>query len=394
MRPDDTPEWRALAAHASELRATSLRTLFADDPGRGEALVAEGAGLRLDYAKHRVTAETLRLLVALAEAVGLRERIEDMFTGRRINLTEDRAVLHVALRAPEGDHIEVDGHDVVPEVQAVLDRMTRFCDRVAAGSWTGHTGRRIRHVVNIGIGGSDLGPAMAYEALRDFSDRALTFTFVSNVDGTDLWEAMKGKDAAETLFVVSSKTFTTLETLTNARSARSWVVDELGDEAAVAKHFVAVSTNAEKVAGFGIDTDNMFGFWDWVGGRYSVDSAIGLSLMIAIGPDRFREMLAGFRSIDEHFRTAPFEQNLPVLMGLIGVWYVNFFGAQTTPSCPTPSTWPGSPPTCSSSRWRATASRWHWRGSGSATTRGRWCGAPPAPTASTPTTNSSTRAPG
>ncbi len=329
MKPDDRPEWRALAAHASELGGTSLRQLFAHDPGRGRTFVAQAAGLRLDYAKHRITAQTLRLLVALAEAVGLRERIEAMFTGERINVTEDRAVLHVALRAPEGEHIEVDGHDVVPEVHAVLEQMSRFCHRVAAGSWTGHTGRRIRHVVNIGIGGSDLGPAMAYEALRDFSDRTMTFTFVSNVDGTDFWEAVKGKDAAETLFVVSSKTFTTLETLTNARSAREWVVRELGHEAAVARHFVAVSTNAAKVAEFGIDTGNMFGFWDWVGGRYSVDSAIGLSLMLAIGPDRFGEMLSGFRSIDEHFRTAPFDQNLPVLMGLIGVWYVNFFGAQT-----------------------------------------------------------------
>ena len=292
-------------------------------------MTVEAEGILLDYSKHRVTDETMRLLVDLAEASGLRERIDAMFSGERINVTENRAVLHVALRAPAGEVIEMGGHDVVPDVHEVLGRMSSFADAVRDGSWTGHTGRPIRNVVNIGIGGSDLGPVMAYEALRHFSLRNLTFRFVSNVDGTDFVETTRDLDPAETLFIISSKTFTTLETMTNAHSARDWALAALGDEAAVAKHFVAVSTNAEKVAEFGIDTANMFGFWDWVGGRYSMDSAIGLSTMIAVGPAAFREMLGGFHAVDEHFRTAPFDRNLPVLMGLLGVWYVNLFGAQT-----------------------------------------------------------------
>jgi glucose-6-phosphate isomerase len=324
-----TPEWKALEQHYADIKDAHLRTLFAADAGRGETLTAEFDGLYLDYSKNRLTAETVALLVALAERAGLRERVDAMFAGEKINVTEDRAVLHVALRAPEGERIEVDGVDVVPQVQAVLRKMAAFSDRIRSGEWTGHTGKRIRHVVNIGIGGSDLGPAMAYEALKDSSDRTMTFRFVSNVDGTDVWEATHGLAAEETLFVVCSKTFTTLETLTNARTARSWLLDQLGDEQAVMRHFVAVSTNADEVAKFGIDTDNMFELWDWVGGRYSYDSAIGLSLMIAIGPERFREMLAGFHAVDEHFRTAPFGSNLPVLLGLIGVWYDNFFEAET-----------------------------------------------------------------
>ena len=326
----ETPEWRALDAHFDAVRDAHLRDLFADDPDRGERLALEVDGLYLDYSKNRVTDETLRLLVALAQRAGLRERIDAMFRGDKINVTEDRAVLHTALRAPEGAVVEVDGENVVPEVHAVLRKMGDFSERVRSGAWKGHTGLRVRNVVNIGIGGSDLGPHMAYDALIDFSQRDMTFRFVSNVDGTDFWEATHDLDPAETLFVISSKTFTTLETLTNARSAREWCLAGLGnDESAVAKHFVAVSTNAAEVARFGIDTDNMFGFWDWVGGRYSYDSAIGLSLMIAIGPEQFTEMLAGFRSIDEHFRTAPFEANLPVLLGLIGIWYDDFFGAET-----------------------------------------------------------------
>ncbi len=324
-----TPAWKALADHHAGIKDTQLRELFAADPGRGITLTAEFDGLYVDYSKNRLTAETITLLCALAEQAGLRERIDAMFAGEKINVTEDRAVLHVALRAPESEHIEVDGTDVVPEVHAVLRKMAGFADRVRGGDWKGHTGKRIRNVINIGIGGSDLGPHMAYEALRDFSDRSLTFQFVSNVDGTDIWEATRGLDAAETLFIVSSKTFTTLETLTNAHTARQWLVDALGDEQAVMHHFVAVSTNAAEVEKFGIDTDNMFEFWDWVGGRYSYDSAIGLSLMIAIGPERFREMLAGFHAMDEHFRTAPFESNLPVLLGLIWTWYGNFFEAET-----------------------------------------------------------------
>jgi glucose-6-phosphate isomerase len=324
-----TEAWRALQAHYEEIRDVHLRDLFAGDPGRGERLVLEVEGLYADYSKHRVTDETLALLVRLAEERRLRARIDAMFRGEKINVTEHRAVLHVALRAPRGESIVVDGEDVVPHVHEVLARMSLFADHVREGGWTGHTGKRIRNVVNIGIGGSDLGPVMAYEALRWYSRRDLTFRFVSNVDGTDFAEATHDLDPEETLFVVSSKTFTTLETMTNARTARAWALAGLGDEAAVAKHFVAVSTNAAEVSAFGIDTANMFGFWDWVGGRYSMDSAIGLSTMIAIGPERFRELLAGFHAIDEHFRTAPFDRNLPVLLGLLTVWYVDFFGAQT-----------------------------------------------------------------
>jgi glucose-6-phosphate isomerase len=328
-RIDQTPEWQALRRHHQELQDAHLRDLFAADPARGETMTCEAGDLYLDWSKHRATAETVALLVALAERAGLRRRIDAMFAGERINVTESRAVLHVALRAPEGASIRVDGHDVVPDVHEVLGRMRGFADEVRSGRWLGHTGRPIRNVVNIGIGGSDLGPAMAYEALRPYSDRSRTFRFVSNVDGADIAEATRDLDPAETLFIVCSKTFTTIETLTNARTARAWLTDALGDEAAVARHFVAVSTNAEKVASFGIDVANMFGFWDWVGGRYSYPSAIGLSLMVAIGPDRFDELLAGFHLLDEHFRTAPFDRNLPVLLGLLGVWYIDFFGAET-----------------------------------------------------------------
>ncbi len=321
--------WRALAAHHEQLRDLHLRELFATDPDRGERLTLEAEGLYLDYSKNRVTDETLGLLVELAEQSGLRARIDAMFAGKHINVTEDRAVLHVALRAPRGTSLIVDGRDVVADVHEVLDRMARFSAQVRAGEWTGHTGRRIRNVVNIGIGGSDLGPVMAYEALRHYSERAMTFRFVSNVDGTDFAEATRDLDPQETLFIISSKTFTTLETMTNARTARDWLLAALHDDAAVARHFVAVSTNAEQVSAFGIDTANMFGFWDWVGGRYSMDSAIGLSTMIAIGSERFGEMLAGFHAIDEHFRTAPLHANLPVLLGLLTVWYTDFFDAQT-----------------------------------------------------------------
>ncbi len=327
-------EWKALQDHYGKIRDVHLRTLFADDPGRGERFTAEAAGLTLDYSKHRITAETVALLLKLAEASGLRGRIDAMFRGDKINVTENRAVLHVALRAPRTQRIVVDGEDVVPQVHAVLDRMAAFATRVRSGAWTGHTGQRIRNVVNIGIGGSDLGPVMAYEALRSFTPRDMTFRFVSNVDGTDFAEATRDLDPAETLFIVSSKTFTTLETMTNAHTARAWSLRALGDDKSVAKHFVAVSTNAEGVTKFGIDQVNMFGFWDWVGGRYSMDSAIGLSTMLAIGPDRFREMLAGFHAMDEHFRTAPFERNLPVLMALLTVWYADFFGAQTVAVLP------------------------------------------------------------
>jgi glucose-6-phosphate isomerase len=330
----ETAEWRALEAHHREMRDVHLRELFDRDPERGERLVAEGAGVYLDYSKNRVTDDTMRLLLALASARGLRERIDAMFAGEHINVTEDRPVLHTALRLPRDATLVVDGVDVVAEVHAVLDRMAAFSEQVRSGAWTGHTGARIRNVVNIGIGGSDLGPAMAYEALRHYSERSMTFRFVSNVDATDFVEAVRDLDPAETLFIVSSKTFTTLETLTNARSARDWLVAGLGDEAAVAKHFVAVSTNTEKVAEFGIDTRNMFEFWDWVGGRYSLPSAIGLSLMVAIGPERFREMLAGYHAMDEHFRTTPFERNLPVLLGVIGLWYDDFFGAETVAVLP------------------------------------------------------------
>jgi glucose-6-phosphate isomerase len=326
---DQTPEWQALERHHQAVKDAHLRELFAADPGRGETMTCEAGDLYLDWSKHRVTAETVGLLVAMAERAGLRRRIDAMFAGERINVTEDRAVLHTALRAPEGSSILVDGHDVVGEVHEVLGRMRGFADEVRSGRWLGHTGRPVRNVVNIGIGGSDLGPAMAYEALRPYSDRSMTFRFVSNVDGADIAEATRDLDPAETLFIVCSKTFTTIETLTNARTARAWLLDALGDPTAVSRHFVAVSTNAEKVADFGIDPANMFGFWDWVGGRYSYPSAIGLSLMVAIGPDRFGELLAGFHLMDEHFRTAPFERNLPVLLGLLGVWYIDFFGAET-----------------------------------------------------------------
>ncbi len=328
------PEWRALETHYQTIRDVHLRQLFADDPQRGERLNAEAAGLFFDYAKNRVTGETLRLLIALAEACGLREKIDALFRGERINVTENRAVLHVALRAPRGAVIMVDGVNVVPEVHAVLDHMANFADQVRSGAWRGFTGKPIRTIVNIGIGGSDLGPVMAYEALRFYSDRHLTLRFVSNVDGSDFAEATRDLDPAETLFIVASKTFTTLETMTNARTARAWLLAALGDDAAVARHFVAVSTNAAEVAKFGIDTANMFGFWDWVGGRYSMTSAIGLSTMIALGPERFRDMLAGFHAMDEHFRTAPFERNLPVIHGLLAVWYVNFFGVETVAILP------------------------------------------------------------
>jgi len=329
------PAWAALAAHHQQVKSLHLRQLFASDPRRGERMTLEAAGILLDYSKNRVTDETLRLLVRLAEESGLRERIDAMFRGEKINVTENRAVLHVALRAPQGASILVDGENVVPQVHGVLDRMADFSTRVRTGAWKGHTGKRIRNVINIGIGGSDLGPVMAYEALRHYSDRSLTFRFVSNVDGTDFVEATRDLDPAETLFVVSSKTFTTLETMTNAESAREWSLQGLGgDRKAVAKHFVAVSTNAAKVSEFGIDTANMFGFWDWVGGRYSMDSAIGLSTMLAIGPQAFRAMLAGFHEVDEHFRTAPFERNLPVLKGLLSIWYNDFFGAQTVAVLP------------------------------------------------------------
>ncbi len=328
------PTWKALEEHFQQVQNTHLRTLFADDSTRGERFTLDAVGIYLDYSKNRITAGTLPLLLQLAEASGLRQRIDAMFSGEKINVTEQRAVLHVALRAPREQSILVDGVNVVPQVHAVLDKMAAFSNRVRSGEWKGYTGKRIRAIVNIGIGGSDLGPHMAYEALKHYSDRNLLCRFVSNVDGTDFAEATLDLDPAETLFVVSSKTFTTLETLTNARSARDWTVRALGSEDAVAKHFVAVSTNEKEVAKFGIDTANMFEFWDWVGGRYSYDSAIGLSLMIALGPDQFHAMLAGFHEMDEHFRTAPFDQNLPVLLGLIGVWYNNFFGAQTVAILP------------------------------------------------------------
>ncbi len=328
------PSWSALKAHQEQLRPRHLRDLFATDPGRVAAMSLEVEGIYADYSKHRATPETLRLLVALANESGLRQRIDAMFRGERINVTEDRAVLHTALRAPRGSVVQVGGVNVVPGVHEVLDRMAAFAERVRSGAWKGHTGKAIRAVVNIGIGGSDLGPVMAYEALRHYSRRDLVFRFVSNVDGTDFSEAVLDLDPEETLFIVSSKTFTTLETMANARSARAWSLARLKAEKAVARHFVAVSTNAEEVAKFGIDTSNMFGFWDWVGGRYSMDSAIGLSTMLAVGPERFREMLDGFHAMDEHFRTAPFERNLPVLMGLLGLWYVDFFGAETAAVLP------------------------------------------------------------
>ena len=326
--------WKALEAHYTKIRELHLRKLFADDATRGERMSLEAVGIYFDYSKHRITDETLKLLLQLAEESGLRARIDAMFRGDKINVTEKRAVLHVALRAPKGESIVLDGEDVVPQVHAVLGKMSDFSNRVRSGEWKGHTGKRIRNVINVGIGGSDLGPVMAYEALRHYSQRDMTFRFVSNVDGTDFAEATRDLDPAETLFIISSKTFTTLETMTNARTARDWSLATLKDSAAVAKHFVAVSTNADGVAKFGIDTANMFEFWDWVGGRYSMDAAIGLSTMLAIGPENFGAMLGGFHQMDEHFRTAPFERNLPVLMGLLGVWYNNFFGAQTAAVLP------------------------------------------------------------
>jgi glucose-6-phosphate isomerase len=329
VSPMSHPEWTALAAHYEQLKSIHLRELFADDPRRSERMTVTAADLFLDYSKHRITDETLERLTALAGACGLRERIDAMFGGEKINVTENRAVLHVALRAPRDAQIIVDGHNVVPDVHEVLDRMADFSRQIRSGAWLGYTGKPIRNVVNIGIGGSDLGPVMAYEALRHYSDRERTFRFISNIDGTDFAEVVRDLDPAETLFIVASKTFTTLETMTNARSARDWLLATLSDEAAVARHFVAVSTNADAVSKFGIDTANMFGFWDWVGGRYSMDSAIGLSTMIALGPEAFREMLAGFHAMDEHFRTAPFNANMPVITGLLAFWYADFFNAAT-----------------------------------------------------------------
>ncbi len=329
------PAWALLEKHHQALKSVHLRQLFADDPRRGERLAIEAAGFYLDYSKNRITDETLSLLLRLAGELALRDQIDAMFRGDKINVSENRAVLHIALRAPRGSTILHDGRNVVPDVHAVLDRMADFSNRVRTGSWKGQTGKRIRNVINVGIGGSDLGPVMAYEALKHYSDRAMNFRFVSNVDGTDFAEAVRGFDPAETLFIISSKTFTTLETMTNARTAREWLLEGMkGEQGAIARHFVAVSTNAKEVAKFGIDTANMFGFWDWVGGRYSMDSAIGLSTMLAIGPENFQAMLGGFHEMDEHFRRAPFEQNLPVLMGLLGVWYTDFFGAQTVAVLP------------------------------------------------------------
>ena len=331
----ERPAWKDLEAHSQMVSELHLRKLFAADPERGKRMTAEGAGIYLDYSKNRINDETIDLLLQLANESGLRPRIEAMFRGEKINRTENRAVLHIALRAPRGTSIIVDGHDVVPDVHDVLEKMSQFSNRVRSGAWKGHTGKSIRNIVNIGIGGSDLGPVMAYEALKHYSERAMTFRFVSNIDGTDFAEAVRDLDPSETVFVVSSKTFTTLETMTNAQTARAWLLEGLGgDEKSVARHFVAVSTNAAEVKKFGIDTANMFGFWDWVGGRYSMDSAIGLSTMLAIGPDNFRSMLEGFHQMDEHFRTAPFERNLPVLMGLLGVWNSNFLGAETVAVLP------------------------------------------------------------
>ena len=326
--------WKALQTHQKSIASQSLRDLFAKDPNRGTRFVVEAEGVYLDYSKHRITDETLKLLLQLAEESDVKGRMEAMFRGDKINVTENRAVLHIALRAPKGSVIKVDGKNVVPEVHEVLDHMTAFSDRIRSGEWKGHTGKPIKNVINIGIGGSDLGPVMAYEALRYYSRRDMTFRFVSNVDGTDFAEATRDLNAEETLFIISSKTFTTLETMTNAHTARAWALAKLSDDKAIAKHFVAISTNAEEVKKFGIDTANMFGFWDWVGGRYSMDSAIGLSTMLAIGPENFRKMLSGFHAIDEHFRTTPFEKNLPVLMGLLTVWYTDFFNAQTVAVLP------------------------------------------------------------
>ena len=323
------PAWKSIQDHYHKIQPLHLRKLFAEDPKRGERLAVEALGIYLDYSKNRVTDDTMRLLLDLAESSGLRSRIDAMFNGEKINITEQRAVLHVALRTPKNQSILVDGENVVPKVHQVLDKMSVFADRVRSGEWKGYTGKRIRNVINIGIGGSDLGPMMAYESLKHYSDRNLTLRFVSNIDGTDIAEATRDLDPAETLFIICSKTFTTIETLTNAQSARDWCLNTLRDNQAVAKHFVAVSTNEEGVAKFGIDTANMFEFWDWVGGRYSYESAIGLSVMIGIGPENFRDMLAGFHAMDEHFRTTPFDKNLPVLLGVLGIWYVNFFGAET-----------------------------------------------------------------
>jgi glucose-6-phosphate isomerase len=331
---DQRPAWKALAAHAAAIKPRHLREFFAEDTTRGTRLTAEADGIFLDYSKNRITDETLKLLIQLAQESRLRERTEAMFTGEKINITEDRAVLHVALRAPQGEQILVDGVDVVPEVHAVLDKMAAFSDRVRSGAWKSHTGKRIRNVINIGIGGSDLGPVMAYEALKHYSQRDMTFRFVSNVDGTDFAEAVQDLAADETMFLIASKTFTTLETMTNAHTARDWFLASGAPESAIAKHFVAISTNAKEVAKFGIDTANMFGFWDWVGGRYSMDSAIGLSTMIAVGPENFRAMLAGFHAMDVHFRTTPYDKNLPVLIGLLGLWYTDFFDAQTVAVLP------------------------------------------------------------
>ena len=330
----DLASWKALRAHHRAIEVRHLRDLFAEDPTRGETLKAEAAGIYLDYSKNRVDAETIKLLLQVADEAGLKAKIDAMFAGEKINVTEGRAVLHVALRAPKGESIFVDGNDIVPEVHEVLDKMSAFADRVRSGEWTGHTGKPVKNVVNVGIGGSDLGPVMAYEALRHYSRRDMTFRFVSNVDGTDFAEATLDLDPEETLFIISSKTFTTLETMTNAHTAREWTLAKLKDPDSIAKHFVAVSTNAKEVTKFGIDTANMFGFWDWVGGRYSMDSAIGLSTMLAVGPTSFREMLAGFHEIDEHFRTAPFDRNLPVLMGLLAIWNTDFFNAQTVAVLP------------------------------------------------------------
>ncbi|MGH7442192.1 MAG: glucose-6-phosphate isomerase, partial [bacterium] len=324
--PSSLPAWAALQAHHDKIKDLHLRQLFAENPSRVEQLSCDALGIYYDYSKHRVTTETMGLLLKLAQEAGLRLRMDSMFRGEKINVTEDRAVGHVALRVPKGEAFRIGGEDVVPKVHEVLDRMSAFAEKVRAGQWKGHTGKPIKAVVNVGIGGSDLGPVMAYEALRHYSRRDLIFRFVSNVDGTDFHEAVLDLDPEETLFIISSKTFTTLETMTNARSARAWSLARLKDNKAVARHFVAVSTNAAEVSKFGIDTANMFGFWDWVGGRYSMDSAIGLSTMLAVGPERFHELLRGFHEMDEHFRTAPFERNLPVLMGLLGLWYNNFFG--------------------------------------------------------------------
>ena len=391
-RPTQTEEWKAIHAHYRQVKNLHLRDLFAAEPDRAERFTVETAGLYLDYSKNRITADTMALLIALARRSGLTERIEAMFRGDKINVTEGRAVLHVALRAPRTERIVVDGVDVVPGVHDVLDKMRQFSHRVRSGEWKGYTGLPIESVVNIGIGGSDLGPAMCYEALRGYSERHLDVRFVSNVDGTDIWEATRDLDPARTLFIVASKTFTTIETMTNAETAREWLVSHLGSPDAVRNHFVAVSTNADKVGAFGIDTTNMFEFWDWVGGRYSVDSAIGLSLMIAIGPEQFDEFLAGFRAIDEHFRSAPFDRNLPVLMALLGVWYGNFFGAQTHAVLPYSQYLSRFPAYLQQLEWSPTASQSTCTDVRSPPRPAPSCGAPRAPTASTPTINSSIRA--